>query len=117
MATLVDRNALFSGANAKAFDEACAARAGGKSPSSVPGFFDPAAVQILGAAVRRAWQLIVVLQPASAGRRDEVIDALAAGTMRAAREGERDVGRLSRAACAYCIGRRSTADAFFVTLQ
>lgn len=117
MATMIDRKALFSGANAKALDEACAARAGGKSPSSVPGFFDPSAVQILCAAVRRAWQLIVVLQPASAGRRDEVIDALATGAMRAAREGERDVGRLSRAACASCIDRGGAGPAFSVTLQ
>jgi hypothetical protein len=72
------------------------------------GMIDPAAIRILYAAIRRAWQLIVVLEPSSPARRTEVIDALAEGALRAAGEGERDVDRLSHAACWYFI--TGTAD-------
>jgi hypothetical protein len=72
----------------------------------VSAFFDPVTVKNLYAAIRHAWQMIVVLEPVSEGRRDAVIDALAVGVLRAANAGERDVGRMARAACWYLISRR-----------
>lgn len=61
------------------------------------------------AAVRGAWQLILALEPSTTGRRQDVIDAIAVGVLRAASEGERDTGRLSAEACWYFIAGRKSA--------
>lgn len=87
--------------------------------AGVSAFFDPVTVKNLCAAIRHAWQMIVVLEPVSERRRDAVIDALAVGVLRAANAGERDVGRLARAACWYLIsrGRHSGAAAPSAAVQ
>jgi hypothetical protein len=100
MAMMVGSSPQFLHEKSKPLDDA-----------GVSAFFDPATVQNLYAAIRHAWQLIVVLEPVSEGRRDAMIDALAVGVLRAANAGERDVGRLARAACWYLISRRRHGDA------
>lgn len=94
MAMMIGNTAQFMRGKSKAVEE-----------GSVTAFFDPATVENLYAAIRHAWQMIVVLEPVSDGHRDAVIDTLAVGVLRAANAGERDVGRLARAACWYLIGR------------
>jgi hypothetical protein len=80
-------------------------------------FFDRAAVENLYAAIRHAWQLIAVVEPVSASRRNAVIDTLAVGVLRAVSEGERDVGRLARAAYWYLISRGRPPALLSVTPQ
>jgi hypothetical protein len=67
---------------------------------------DPSALQKFHAAVLGAWQLVVAQEPSNTGCRQDVIDTLAVGVLRAASKGERDTRRLSAAACRYFIARR-----------
>lgn len=94
MAVMVGNSAQFLREQSSALDEVGA-----------PLFFDRAAVEGLYAAVRQAWHMIAVVEPVSASRRNAMIDALAIGVLRAVSQGERDVGRLARAACWYLISR------------
>lgn len=115
----------------KAFDEACAAvqsphstRAASLSGVEIPApsfedsrrvyaqalaveGIDPSALQKFYAAVQGAWQLIVAQEPSNPGPRQDVIDTLAVGVLRAASKGERDTRRLSAEACRYFIARRT----------
>jgi hypothetical protein len=99
MAYSVVSDPLILRAILKAANTFADSQASGLGPSRVPKVLAPFAVQILYTAVQRAWEMIVVLQPSTAERRSEVIEALAVGVLGAAAEGDLDVGRLSRAAC------------------
>jgi hypothetical protein len=65
--------------------------------------FEPRTLHTLYVAVERAWSAISAADPASLPKRNEILNVLAEGAFKAAREGERDMIRLSRAACAFWV--------------
>jgi hypothetical protein len=105
MADTRDSDVLILPKVSKAFEEAYAeAQRHRASPSDTPKFFDPAAVRILYAAVRRASTL---LEPSPDERLSEVMSILVIGVLRAAASGDRDVERLARSACWYYLAKTS----------